>query len=96
MYLRRPWWEGSEGRHWGGPKLTGTATVEHWERDRGSREVSHRSLLQETVIEVEEGLLGFFGAQRAQHVCMQAAELGIHRAGLFLPTPTTTLPPWIA
>lgn len=27
MYLRRPWWEGSEGRHWGGPKLTGTATV---------------------------------------------------------------------
>lgn len=54
--------------------MAGTTTDRHWERDRGSWEVSHRSLLQETVIEVKEGLLGFFGAQRAQHVCMQAAE----------------------
>lgn len=41
--------------------------------------VSYRSLLQEAVIEIEEGLLGFFGAQGTQHVRMQAAELGTHR-----------------
>lgn len=38
--------------------------------------VSHRVLIQEAVVEVDEGLLELLGAQGAQHVRMQAAELG--------------------
>lgn len=34
----------------------------------GSWKASHRGLLQEAVIEVEEGLLGLLGTQRAQQV----------------------------
>lgn len=89
IHLRRPWWEGSEGRHWRGPGLAVISTGGHWEVHCNSPElqrgkglvaggVSYRSLLQEAVIEIEEGLLSFFGAQGAQHVRMQAAELGTH------------------
>ena len=38
--------------------------------------VSHRVLIQEAVVEVDESFLELLGAQGAQHVRMQAAELG--------------------
>lgn len=49
--------------------------------------VSHRGLVQEAVVEVDEGLLGLLGAQRAQHVRVQAAELGRQSVTCLPPTP---------
>lgn len=55
--------------------------------------VSHRGLVQEAMVEVEEGLLGLLGAQRSQHVRVQAAELGTQSAACPLPRqPNPTLP----
>lgn len=56
------------------------------------RGVSHRSLVQEAMVEVEEGLLGLFGTQGSQHVCVQAAELGRQRASRVLSPPPSPKP----
>lgn len=58
------------------------------------RGVSHRSLVQEAMVEVKEGLFGLFGTQGSQYVCVQAAELERQRASrvLSLPAPNHILP----
>lgn len=81
------------------PQCGGSWEVQWLSRAKGQEawghsKVSHRCLVQEAVVEVEEGLLGLLGAQGAQHVRVQVAQL--RRQRVTSPATNPNHSPWKA